>query len=229
MQLTLPIVAGVLAFANSAAAHYRFTSLIVDGETTKEYQYVRKNTNMNSPVTDVSSPDIICNEGGLDSGANTEVATVKAGSTVGFASEPLGHPGPLTVYLSQASGDVKSYDGSGDWFKISELGAEITAEAITWPADGLTEYTFEIPAATPPGDYLLRIEHIGLHGAGDVGGAQFYISCAQITVEGSGSGSPAPTVSFPGAYSPEDPGILIGIYYPIPESYTVPGPEVWSG
>lgn len=133
--------------------------------------------------------------------------------------------------MSQATGDIKSYDGSGPWFKINELGADITPDAINWPADDLTEYTFEIPAATrkcsldlqpslanlylAPGDYLLRIEHIGLHDAGEEGGAQFYISCAQVTVEGSGSGSPDPTASFPGAYSLDDPGLLINIYYPI--------------
>lgn len=72
-----------------------------------------------------------------------------------------------------------------------------------------------------PGDYLLRIEHIGLHGAGESGGAQFYPSCAQVTVEGSGSGTPAPTASFPGAYSADDPGILINIYWPI-VSYSTP-------
>ena len=44
----------------------------------------RQNTNINSPVTDVMSTDIVCNEGGLESGPDTEVATVQAGSTVGI-------------------------------------------------------------------------------------------------------------------------------------------------
>ena len=45
------------------------------------------------------------------------------------------------------------------------------------------------------------------------GGAQFYISCAQVSVSGgSGSKSPSELVSFPGAYSPNDPGLLINIY-----------------
>lgn len=75
--------------------------------------------------------------------------------------------------------------------------------------------TFTIPAATPSGDYLIRVEHIGLHVAQSVGGAQFYISCGQITVTGGGIGTPGPLVAFPGAYSATDPGILIDIYYPI--------------
>lgn len=45
------------------------------------------------------------------------------------------------------------------------------------------------------------------------GGAQFYIACAQVSVTGgSGSKSPSDLVSFPGAYSPDDPGLLVDIY-----------------
>lgn len=69
-----------------------------------------------------------------------------------------------------------------------------------------------IPKNTPSGDYLLRIEHIALHQASNLNGAQFYISCAQITVTGGGSGTPGPLVSFPGAYKNTDPGIKVNIY-----------------
>src|SRR5947208_11188883 len=41
-----------------------------------------------------------------------------------------------------------------------------------------------------------------------VNGAQFYLSCAQLTVSGSGHGSPGPLVVFPGAYSPQDRYLL---------------------
>lgn len=80
---------------------------------------------------------------------------------------------------------------------------------------GDTTVTFTIPKATPSGDYLFRVEQIGLHVAQSVGGAQFYLSCGQITVTGGGSGTPGPLVAFPGAYSATDPGILIDIYYPV--------------
>jgi hypothetical protein len=73
---------------------------------------------------------------------------------------------------------------------------------------------FTIPQDTPAGDYLFRVEHIGLHVASAEGAAQFYLACGQITVTGSGGGNPSPLVSFPGAYSPTDPGIMINIYYP---------------
>lgn len=94
---------------------------------------------------------------------------------------------------------------------------------------GKTQVNVPLPKALPSGDYLLRVEHIALHSAGSAGGAQFYLSCAQLKVENGGSGSPGPLVAFPGAYSPTDPGIKINIYYPVPTSYTPPGPAVWSG
>jgi hypothetical protein len=85
-----------------------------------------------------------------------------------------------------------------------------------------------IPKNLPSGDYLLRVEHIALHSASTVGGAQFYISCAQVSVTGGGSGTPSPLVSFPGAYSATDPGIKVNIYSGS-TSYTPPGPAVWTG
>lgn len=85
-----------------------------------------------------------------------------------------------------------------------------------------------IPKSLPSGDYLLRVEHIGLDSA-MFPGAEFFVSCAQITVTGGGSGNPGPLVSFPGAYSPTDPGIKYNIWAPFPTSYTLPGPAVWSG
>jgi hypothetical protein len=72
------------------------------------------------------------------------------------------------------------------------------------------------------GQYLLRAEQIALHGASAPGGAQFYISCAQIEVTGSGSGTPDPTVKLPGAYATDDPGLVINIYYPIVSTGTFP-------
>lgn len=80
---------------------------------------------------------------------------------------------------------------------------------------GDTKVSVKIPASVPSGDYLLRAEHIALHSASAAGGAQLYISCAQITVTGGGAGTPAPLVAFPGAYKATDPGLMLNIYYPI--------------
>lgn len=89
--------------------------------------------------------------------------------------------------------------------------------------------SFQIPACIESGEYLFRIEHVALHSASTAGGAQFYISCAQLSVTG-GSGSKTPTdlVSFPGAYKATDPGIMINIYNGFPRQYTPAGPPVFK-
>lgn len=90
---------------------------------------------------------------------------------------------------------------------------------------------FTLPACLAPGQYLLRAEIIALHSAYSQGGAQFYTSCGQLSVGGSGTLSPS-TVSFPGAYKAADPGITINIYGPGGvtdnggKAYVAPGPAV---
>lgn len=48
---------------------------------------------------------------------------------------------------------------------------------------------------------LTLYRQIALHVASSYGGAQFYLSCAQINVENGGSGTPSPLVSIPGVYT----------------------------
>jgi len=80
----------------------------------------------------------------------------------------------------------------------------------------------------PDGEYLLRVEHIGLHMAMSPNKAQFYLSCSQIKITGGGGGTPAPLVAFPGAYRTNDPGILVNVGAIQPTAYQPPGPPVWS-
>ena len=93
---------------------------------------------------------------------------------------------------------------------------------------GLASYPIKIPSCIAPGQYLMRNEHIGLHVAQSSGGAQFYLSCGQLTVTGGGSKAPTNLVAFPGAYKASDPGILININYPVPTSYINPGPATFT-
>lgn len=95
----------------------------------------------------------------------------------------------------------------------------ISSAGMKWD-DTSSQWTFTLPKSTPNGQYLLRFEHIALHSASSAGGAQFYISCAQINVTGGGSGSPSPQVSLPGAYTPTQPNIMINIYYPLVSKMT---------
>jgi lytic cellulose monooxygenase (C1-hydroxylating) len=85
----------------------------------------------------------------------------------------------------------------------------------------------KIPRDIASGDYLLRAEALALHTAGSTGQAQFYMTCFQLSVNGSGNATP-PSVSFPGAYKASDPGILVNIHASL-ATYIVPGPTVYSG
>ncbi|KAH8724023.1 glycoside hydrolase [Phaeosphaeriaceae sp. PMI808] len=223
----------LLAAASTASAHYTFPEFLAGGKATGLWTYVRKTTNYqsNGPVTDVSSSQMRCYE--LSPGTASQTYTVNAGDTVGFSAvTSVSHPGPLQFYMAKvpAGKTAATFDGAGNvWFKVYSLGATFSPGQIKWPSDGMQQVKFTIPKNTPSGEYLVRVEHIGLHSAGSVGGAQFYISCAQIKVQGGGSGNPGPLVAFPGAYNANHPGIKINIYYPVPTSYTPPGPAVWSG
>lgn len=228
-------IASLSAFAATAMAHYNFEALIVNDNVTSPYEYVRQTTNSNSPVTDVTSTDFTCNAGGRDADimAKTSTYSVQAGDSVGFTiNSNIGHPGPLHVYMSKASsGTAQGYDGSGDWFKVYSLTtSSITDEGLQWATyvdGGISNFTFALPTDLAAGEYLMRAEHIALHGAGTEGGAQFYIGCAQLKVEGSGAGTPTDTVAIPGVYTGTEPGILLNIYYPAPTNYTDPGPATW--
>lgn len=220
--------------AHSALAHYNFESLIVNGQVTGPYEYVRKTKNGNGPILDVFSTDIICNQGGIDDDVMsvTKTHTVTAGDQLGFKiNELTGHPGPMMVYMSKAPGTAQEYKGDGDWFKIYEMtSSNLTADPIHWAKfldGGIRNFTFTLPKELPAGQYLMRGESIALHNASIVGEAQFYIGCAQLEVTGGGSGDPGPTIKFPGGYDPEDPGILVDMWWPPLRQYDAPGPRPW--
>jgi len=225
----------LVAAATAVQAHYTFPNITYNSQQTTLWQYVRETTNHYShgPVTDVTSSQMTCyqlasgNEGAL-------TMNVTAGSTFTFSVDPqIQHPGPLSFYIGQVpSGQTAStWDGSGaHWSKIYQDEAVITSSAITWPSNYLkTTVDVTIPKCLANGDYLLRPEHVGLHSASQSQGAQFYLGCAQITVSGgTGTYSPKKLVSIPGAFTQSDPGILIDIWYPVPQNYTPPGPPAES-
>lgn len=212
-----------------ALAHWNYDRLIHNGQIVGDYYtYIRRTSNSNSPITDISSTDMRCNAGG-GSGKSTQTYTVKAGDEIGFMiNTEFGHPGPQQVYISKAPNAAADYDGSGSWTKIySATTKAITSEGLQWAMDRVGSFRFTLPSQIPAGEYLVRAEGLALHGAGSTGGAQWYMGCAQIKVASGGSGSLGNAVKIPGAYKANDPGILINIYYPPPTNYTVPGPALW--
>ncbi|KAI0260032.1 glycoside hydrolase family 61 protein A [Gloeopeniophorella convolvens] len=226
------VLAALTAAATQVAAHYTFPSLIIGGQVTPQWQYVRETNNFESqsPVTDVTSPDFRCYDSAFPGTAQT--ATVSAGSTIGIQSDgTIYHPGVVNVYMAKAPSNVTGWAGDGAvWFKVYQITAQTNGgQSISFPAQNLAGVSFPLPKNLPSGQYLVRMEAIALHSASTFGGAQFYISCGQINVTGGGSGTPGPLVAIPGVYTGHEPGILLNIYYPVPATYTQPGPAVWTG
>lgn len=61
------------------------------------YQYIRPNTNYNSPIIDLTSDDLRCNQGG-EMGNGTAIITVQAGASFSFTSDvAVYHDGPLSM------------------------------------------------------------------------------------------------------------------------------------
>ncbi|KEZ42487.1 hypothetical protein SAPIO_CDS5697 [Scedosporium apiospermum] len=217
---TLTLVLGV-------SAHYTFPSI----QSTGDWQYVRRadNWQSNGFVGSVTSEQMRCFQSREEPSKAT--FTVAAGSQITYNALPnVYHPGPMAFYLAKVpeGQTIDTFDGAGDvWFKIYHEQPNFGGQ-LTWPSNGKSNFPVTIPACIAPGDYLLRAEHIGLHAAQSPGGAQFYISCAQLTITGGGSTDPPNKVAFPGAYKASDPGIQININYPVPTSYQNPGPAVFK-
>lgn len=161
------------------------------------------------------------------------------------------------------------YDGSGAWVRIYSLTttptypngtgtigknsfAEAQPGAVDWATHKLESFLFTLPAETPVGEYLLRAEGMAVHAAHKPGGAQFYVSCAQIRVLEKEGASPSPRqqrrhrrrpqrnddndnavselgplVSIPGVYRGDEPGVLLPQFWSALTRYTTPGPALW--
>ncbi|KAF6817652.1 fungal cellulose binding domain protein [Colletotrichum musicola] len=226
-------VAAVAALAPSfVSAHYFFPHLYVNGVKSAEYEYVRRSTQGFQPhfgPSIMSSNDMRCNTGSQANATRTKIAKVKAGDTIGFGTNlgaQIQHPGPIQVYMSKAPGAVTSYDGSGDWFKIYQLGPKnpLTADVSSWKVYNKNRIDFAIPKDIPAGQYLVRIEHIGLHRPS---GTEMYFNCAHVEVSNTGGSLPRQTAKIPGMYKPTDAGIKFSIYGGA-KTYPFPGPALIS-
>lgn len=152
------------------------------------------------------------------------------------SNEAIGgaHYGPVLVYMAAVSDASSAAGADAAWFKVFQdtwASNGTSGSDDNWGTKDLNTccgmMDVKIPEDIAPGDYLLRAEAIALHAAGSSGGAQFYMTCYQITVAGSGTTDPD-TVSIPGAYAASDPGILINIYQTL-TAYEAPGPTVYAG
>ncbi|KAK1778316.1 glycosyl hydrolase family 61-domain-containing protein [Copromyces sp. CBS 386.78] len=234
------------ALVASASAHTIFQKVSVNGADQGQLKGIRAPPN-NNPIQNVQSSDMACNVASIK---DSNVLTVPAGARVGHwwghefggasgpndADNPIAasHKGPVIVYLAKVDNAATTGTSGLKWFKVAEAGLS----GGKWAVDDLIANNgwayFNMPTCIAPGQYLMRAEIIALHNAGSSQGAQFYIGCAQINVTGGGSTSPSSTVSFPGAYSASDPGILINIYGSGGKTdnggkaYQIPGPALFT-
>ncbi|KAI0311611.1 glycosyl hydrolase family 61-domain-containing protein [Amylostereum chailletii] len=240
MQL-LVLLPALLSLLPRVAAHGYLGGITIDGQEYKGLQTsngkesaIRQVDAQQYPVKNATNVNLPCGP----SATNAKLqATAKPGSRVSVSWVGLDggkwphDTGPVIHYMAECTGsdDCTSFDSANaQWFKIDQLGKE---SATAWfQADFETgqSLSFTIPENTKAGSYLLRSEIIALHLASDFGGAEFYPACAQLKVTGDGTDVPESTVSFPGAYNDNDPGIYgpDSIFYNPGMSYTFPGPPV---
>ncbi|KAH0384101.1 carbohydrate-binding module family 1 protein, partial [Aureobasidium melanogenum] len=243
------VVSALALAASSVNAHAIMQRIMVDGVDQGSLTGIRAPSS-NNPVQDVNSSDILC---GASSGTSSKLITIPAGASVaggwahllggpqgsGDSDNPIAssHKGPTQVYLAKVDDAVSASATGLKWFKIA---SDAVTSSGVWGVDDMIKNTdsngfgwqkFTMPSCIAPGQYLMRVELLALHSATAEGGAQFYQSCAQIKVTGSGSFAPSTSneMSLPGGYSATDPGILANIYdSSIYTSYKAPGPAVIS-
>ncbi|RVD89299.1 uncharacterized protein DFL_000314 [Arthrobotrys flagrans] len=177
------------------AAALAFDKLLVNGQISQSWQYIRENTR-----TKKYMPTKFIN-------------SFAPGDKIGFRlayGATMKHPGPTQVYMSKAPGMVVDYMGDGDWFKVFQAttcgNMADGLQDVDWCSWDKDTIDFTLPANTQPGEYPVRAEHIGLHGA-HAGEAEFYYVCAQQ----------------------DDPAVNFSIWGQRPYNPLYPGPAVWDG
>ncbi|POS75651.1 glycosyl hydrolase family 61 [Diaporthe helianthi] len=233
----------IAALAASASGHTIMQKLSVNGQDQGQLKGVRAPTN-DYPLYSPNDANFACNTGIVYKDSN--VISIPAGAKVGAwwghviggaqsANDPdhpiaKSHKGPISYYLAKVDNAATTGTSGLKWFKVAHEGLSGGKWAVDNMIAGGGWHYFTMPSCIAPGDYLLRVELIALHGAGSQGGAQFYMECAQIRVTGSGTNTGANFVSMPGPYPPNDPGVLVNIYdnsgqpYMGGKSYSIPGP-----
>ncbi|KAG8703111.1 Esterase/lipase/thioesterase [Ceratobasidium sp. 394] len=196
----------------------------------------------NGPIPDneFTTSAITCNVGLTSATQNVPVnatAVVPAGTTVQFlwTDWQSDHPGPIMTYLAKCPGPCSTYkaDSGKIWVKIQEDGYD-AKQAIPWASKRLptvnSTWSATIPKTLQNGEYILRHEILGLQRATELGRAQFYPACHQITVTGGGTKALPAGIALPGDYTLTDPGIYLQ-YRNISATnpYTPPGGRPWTG
>ncbi|KAJ9134341.1 Glycoside hydrolase family 61 protein [Pleurostoma richardsiae] len=225
-----------VAFAGTAWSHATMFGVWVNDVDQGDGRnvYIRSPPN-NSPVKDLTSPDLVCNVNGgtavsdfVQAAAGDKLSFEWYHNTRGDDIIDASHKGPIITYIAAFT---ETDGASGIWTKIAEDGYD----GSEWAVDKLIanggKNDFTLPSGLAAGKYLIRQEIIALHEAdaafnvNSARGAQFYPSCVQVEVTGSGSAVPSQDFNFNTGYTYSDPGILFNLYTSF-TSYPIPGPDV---
>jgi len=238
--LVLPFLTAALSLIPSVHAHGFVYNFYVDG--TDNQGNIPSGTTNPSPIRQVTSQDPIkgATNPSVNCGAGAPNAALVVDAMPGsnltwdWRTASLGkwphNTGPMMTYLASCgSTTCDQFDSrTAKWFKISQVGKDNSG---TWVQQQLMNggvFSANLPENLAPGGYLVRHEIIALHLATQVGGAEFYPSCQQINVGGNGTGGPTQDelLSFPGAYSDNDPGIFDPDVFNSGATYVFPGGPV---
>ncbi|KAH8769083.1 fungal cellulose binding domain-containing protein [Diaporthe sp. PMI_573] len=234
------------AILGLASAHYTFDQLVVNDELQGSANtYIRKHQNSYMPTKFKNAPEGSITPLDKDFSANkeavasSEVYTVKAGDKIGlkqaYGGTGMLHPGPTQVYVSPVEdATVTDEQYNGEWYKIHQsllctAGDAASLRSTAWCSYGEDRISFEIPSTLPNGQYLVRGEHLALHGA-HVGEAEIYYAAAQLEVTGnSATNMPGTPVSIPGVYKSTDDAVNFSIWGSSTSYDFIPGPDVITG
>ncbi|KAJ3576837.1 hypothetical protein NP233_g170 [Leucocoprinus birnbaumii] len=243
LSVVIPVLTAASAYAHGFVSDLNIAGTDYKGNDPTEggvtpFPSVIRQISTQSPVKGAMNPSINC-------GMNATAASLNAnanpgdliefywrGGTTGGNNWPH-NTGPIMTYMASCGDQTcDKYDSTqAKWFKIAQQGLE--PDGNTWyqaAIMGGAPANITLPSNIAPGNYLIRHELISLQLGMSVGGAEFYPSCSQLTVGGSGTGKPQASelVSFPGAYNDNDPGIYVPNVYNGNLNYQFPGPPIAS-
>ncbi|KAL9079197.1 MAG: hypothetical protein Q9157_001906 [Trypethelium eluteriae] len=231
-----------LGVAQLAAGHTLFTNFYLDGVDQGNATCVRMPmvpNNATFPINNLLGNEMACGYNGEDGVA--QVCPANAGSTITFEyraipddssaeSIDISHKGPCAVYLKKVVSAINDTGVGDGWFKIWDDGYDETAGK--WCTEKLRDnaghFSVQLPSSLEGGYYLARPELLALHQADKVpSNPQFYVGCAQLFVNSTGTGKPTSTVSIPSYIQPMSPPVHFDIWTtPLALPYPLPGPAI---
>lgn len=243
--MLLTIATLVVALATTASAHATIYGVSVNGKDLGDGQnkYIRSPPN-NDPVRDLKSPNVICNVNGATPAPEFVKAAAGDKFDIQWFHASVTDPGDYPLDDSHL-GSIVTYiapykDGSPTgpiWSKLHHEGYVNGQWATLKLIANDGHVVFTLPKSLKKGKYLIRQEIVALHMADkrpdeEAGrGPEFYPGCVQVDVTKGGDSVPDQNFDINAGYKYTDPGFDFNVHYPeVPyDSYTPPGPKVWTG